>query len=88
MDTLRQQFLKYVAQTSDAPMLLSITKAEGVYLYAANGKKYIDLISGIGVSSYGHGNPKIIEAIQQQAEKGVWRVCAATTSSFSRKTVQ
>jgi len=69
MDTLRQQFLKYVAQTSDAPMLLSITKAEGVYLYAANGKKYIDLISGIGVSSYGHGNPKIIEAIQQQAEK-------------------
>lgn len=69
MSILRQQFLQYVAQTSDAPMLLNINKAEGVYLYDTNGKKYIDLISGIGVSSYGHGNPKIVKAIQQQAEK-------------------
>ncbi len=69
MDTLRQQFLKHVAQTSDAPMLLNIEKAEGVYLYDTKGKKYIDLISGIGVSSYGHSNPSIIKAIQQQAEK-------------------
>jgi acetylornithine/succinyldiaminopimelate/putrescine aminotransferase len=69
MDTLRQQFLKHVAQTSDTPMLLNIEKAEGVYLYDTKGNKYIDLISGIGVSSYGHGNPAIIKAIQQQAEK-------------------
>lgn len=69
MSILRQQFLQYVAQTSTAPMLLNITKAEGVYLFDTDGKKYIDLISGIGVSSFGHGNPKIINAIQQQAEK-------------------
>lgn len=69
MSILRQQFLQYVAQTSTAPMLLNITKAEGVYLFDTDGKKYIDLISGIGVSSFGHGNPKIIKAIQQQAEK-------------------
>lgn len=69
MDTIRQQFLKYVAQTSDAPMLLAIEKAEGIYLYDNGGKQYIDLISGIGVSSYGHGNPKIVEAIKKQAEK-------------------
>jgi acetylornithine/succinyldiaminopimelate/putrescine aminotransferase len=69
MSILRQQFLQYVAQTSTAPMLLNITKAEGVYLFDTDGKKYIDLISGIGVSSFGHGNPKIIKAIQQQTEK-------------------
>lgn len=69
MSTLRQQFLKHVAQTSNTPMLLNITKAEGVYLYDNDGKKYLDLISGIGVSSYGHGNVKIIDAIKNQADK-------------------
>lgn len=65
--TLRQLFLQHIAQTSDSPMLLTIQKAEGVYLYDNEGKRYTDLISGIGVSSYGHGNQKIITAIQHQA---------------------
>lgn len=69
MNTLRHKFLQYVAQTSDAPMLLNIDKAEGVYLYDTEGKKYIDLISGISVSSYGHGNTQIIDTIKQQVEK-------------------
>lgn len=67
--TLRQLFLQHIAQTSDSPMLLAIQKAEGVYLYDSEGKRYTDLISGIGVSSYGHGNPKIISAIQHQASQ-------------------
>ena len=50
-------------------MLLNIEKAEGVYLYGNNGKKYIDLISGISVSNYGHKNSTIIDAIKKQAEK-------------------
>ena len=65
----RQLFLQHVAQTSDAPLALEIEKAEGVYLYAISGKKYIDLISGIGVSALGHCHPKIVEAIQTQASK-------------------
>lgn len=36
-------------------------------MYDNEGKRYTDLISGIGVSSYGHGNQKIITAIQHQA---------------------
>ena len=67
--TLRQLFIRHIAQTSDSPMLLTIQKAEGVYLYDSEGKRYTDLISGIGVSSYGHGNPKIISAIQHQASQ-------------------
>ena len=69
MDTLRHLFLQHVAQTSDSPMLLNIQKAQGVYLYDSDGKRYTDLISGIGVSSYGHGNPKVVQAIQHQAEQ-------------------
>lgn len=43
----RQFFLQHVAQTSDAPLALEIEKAQGVYLYDTDGKKYIDLIVGI-----------------------------------------
>lgn len=65
----RQLFLQYVAQTSDAPLGLEIKRAEGVYLYDINDKKYIDLISGIGVSALGHCHPKIVKAVQEQAAK-------------------
>src|SRR4051812_15001492 len=67
--TQRQLFLQYVAQTSDAPLGIEISHGEGVYLYDVDGKKYIDLISGINVSSLGHCNPKIVNAIQDQAAK-------------------
>ena len=63
----RQLFLQHVAQTSDAPLALEIEKAEGMYLYDVHQKKYMDLISGIGVSALGHCHPKIVKAIQQQA---------------------
>lgn len=67
MDTLRHLFLKHVAQTSTSPLALDIARAEGIYLYDTSGKRYADLISGIGVSSYGHGNQHVIKAIQDQA---------------------
>jgi len=64
----RQLFLDHVAQTSDFPLMLEIEKAEGVNLYSVDGKKYIDLISGIGVSNIGHRHPKVIEAIHEQLD--------------------
>ncbi|MCH7408464.1 aspartate aminotransferase family protein [Belliella sp. DSM 111904] len=65
----RQLFLSHLAQTTDFPLLIEIEKAEGVYMYGANGEKYIDLISGIGVSNVGHRHPKILAAIQEQLDK-------------------
>lgn len=62
-------FLNNLAQTTDSPYLISIEKAEGVYLYAPDGKRYMDMISGIGVSNIGHRHPKVIEAIKQQLDK-------------------
>ncbi|MEX2589376.1 MAG: aspartate aminotransferase family protein [Chitinophagales bacterium] len=69
MSTLRQLFLSRVAQTTDFPLLLEIERAEGIYLYDTKGKQYIDLISGISVSNVGHCHPKVVKAVQEQAEK-------------------
>ncbi len=68
MLTQRQLFLKHNAQTSTTPLLLEFVKAKGIYMYDANGKKYMDLIAGIGVSNVGHCHPKVVEAVKKQAE--------------------
>lgn len=65
----RQLFLKHLGQTSEFPLALEIEKAEGVYMYDKDDKAYLDLISGIGVSSIGHRHPKVIEAIKTQVDK-------------------
>src|SRR5438067_862612 len=69
MPTLRQLFLANNAQTTNFPLLLEFERAEGIYMYDASGRAFIDLISGIGVSSLGHGNPYVKEAIKQQVDK-------------------
>lgn len=69
MPSNRQLFLKFLGQTSDFPMLLEIEKASGIYMYAPDGEKYIDLISGVSVSNTGHCNPKVVNAVKQQAEE-------------------
>ncbi|MAN85901.1 MAG: aspartate aminotransferase family protein [Algoriphagus sp.] len=65
----RQLFSSHLAQTTDFPLMIEVEKAEGVYLYGPNQEKYIDLISGIGVSNVGHRHPKVLEAIQNQLDK-------------------
>jgi len=69
MLTDRQLFLNNLAQTSDSPLALEITKAEGIYIYDILGKRYIDLISGISVSNTGHRHPAVVKAIKEQADK-------------------
>ena len=65
----RQLFLLNTAQTSNTPKSLEITRAEGIYLYDVSGKKYIDLVSGFAVSNVGHRQPKVVQAIKDQADK-------------------
>ncbi len=67
--TPRSLFLRHLAQTSDAPLALEIERAEGVWLYEASGKRYLDLIAGIGVSSLGHCHPAVVAAVREQAGK-------------------
>ncbi|MBS1590683.1 MAG: aspartate aminotransferase family protein [Bacteroidetes bacterium] len=65
----KQLFLNHVAQTSPAPIGIEMVKAEGIYLYDVNNKKYIDTISGFSVANIGHSNKEVINAVKQQAEQ-------------------
>lgn len=69
MLNLRQLFLLNNAQTSPAPRLLEIERAEGVYLYGHDGKAYIDLVSGFAVSNVGHRHPRVVRAIKEQVDR-------------------
>jgi acetylornithine/N-succinyldiaminopimelate aminotransferase len=68
MLTQRQLFLKHNAQTSTTPLLLEFVRAKGLYMYDATGKKYMDLIAGIGVSNVGHCHDAVVDAVKEQAE--------------------
>ncbi|THH39525.1 aspartate aminotransferase family protein [Neolewinella litorea] len=48
-------------------MALEIAGGEGVYLIDTAGKRYLDLIAGIGVSALGHNHPAVVQAVQRQA---------------------
>ena len=61
--------MQHLAQTTDFPLMIEVEKAEGVYLFGPNNEKYLDLISGIGVSNVGHRHPKVLEAIHHQLDK-------------------
>ena len=66
-EILRKQFLRHVAQTSPAPQLIEVARAEGVFFYTPEGKPYYDLVSGVSVNNVGHANPAVVEAVQRQA---------------------
>ena len=66
---MRKLFLQHIGQTSPSPLGLEITHGDGIYLYDTSGKKYIDLISGIGVSCLGHSHPAVVEAVKTQADQ-------------------
>jgi 4-aminobutyrate aminotransferase-like enzyme len=69
MDGRSDFFDRHLAQTTPYPFGLEIERAKGVWLYGKDGKRWMDLISGVGVSAIGHGHPLVVEAIKAQADK-------------------
>ncbi len=65
----RQLFLQHLAIPAEVPDALEIVRAEGIFLYDTEGKKYIDLVSGVSVSNVGHRHPKVVEAVEDQLKK-------------------
>ena len=51
------------------PPPLRVVRAEGVYLYTADGRKILDAVSSWWVNLHGHANPRIGAAIAEQARK-------------------
>lgn len=49
--------------------MIEVEKAEGVYMYGTQGERFLDLISGIGVSNVGHRHPRVLKAIHEQLDK-------------------
>ena len=47
---------------------ITLVRGEGVRLYDAEGREYLDLLSGIGVASLGHAHPGLARAIAEQAQ--------------------
>ena len=52
---------------------ISFKKGKGSFLYANNGKKYLDFVQGIAVNCLGHSNSYLNKAIEKQLKK-VWHV--------------
>ena len=49
-----------------------LDRAEGMYLWDRNGKRYLDGCSGAMVSNIGHSNPRVLEAMRQQMERSTF----------------
>jgi len=48
---------------------VAFARGEGIWLWDVNGKRYMDALAGIAVSSLGHGHPRLVKAISDQAAK-------------------
>jgi acetylornithine/N-succinyldiaminopimelate aminotransferase len=61
---------KYLLQTY-ARYPLVIARGKGVYVYDAEGNKYLDLVGGLGVNALGYAHPRIVKVIREQAAKAI-----------------
>ncbi|MBI5047938.1 MAG: acetylornithine transaminase [Deltaproteobacteria bacterium] len=59
---------KYIANTYNR-FPIAITKGKGCKVWDADGKEYLDFVAGLAVCNLGHCHPKVVKAIQEQAEK-------------------
>src|SRR4051794_12388410 len=46
---------------------IAMVRGEGSQLWDANGKRYLDLLPGLGVNGLGHCPPRVVAAVQKQA---------------------
>ncbi|MBY0522864.1 MAG: aminotransferase class III-fold pyridoxal phosphate-dependent enzyme [Gemmataceae bacterium] len=69
LGTSRQHILlPWTVQEREDPLLM-LDRAEGVYFYDQQGRRYLDFLSQLFNCNLGHGNPRVIAAIQQQAAR-------------------
>lgn len=69
MDALRTAFDQHLAQTSPHPLALDIVHAEGCWLTARDGRRYLDLVAGLAVNNTGHRHPAVVQAIKEQCDR-------------------
>src|SRR5260221_13115693 len=67
VDDVQAREARYVLQTYRR-LPVTFVRGEGVRLYDTDGREYLDLLSGIGVASLGHGHPELARVIADQAK--------------------
>ncbi len=68
-ESLAKRRAKYVAKAAYSVHPFYPERAQGSYVWDADGKKYLDWSVGIAVMNVGHTHPKVIDAVKKQAEK-------------------
>jgi len=66
---MRNIFARHLAWTSDTPLGLEVDRAEGPWIFLRDGRRLIDCISGIAVSSIGHRHPRVVQAVREQLDR-------------------
>jgi len=66
---LRELFFRHVCQTSSSPLGIVVASASGCEIIDSEGKKYLDLLSGMGVANVGYAHPRVVAAIEQQLRR-------------------
>lgn len=66
---MKEDFLKYQAQTSPYPLGMEVSHAIGSYIYDTDNKKYLDFVAGVSACSLGHQHPRVNQAIIDQLNK-------------------
>jgi ornithine--oxo-acid transaminase len=51
------------------PLDLVVDRAEGIWLYDVDGKRYLDCVSAYSAVNQGHGHPRILAALEAQARR-------------------
>ncbi|MEZ4863033.1 MAG: aspartate aminotransferase family protein [Caldilineaceae bacterium] len=67
-ELLRRTFIDYQQTAAFLENPLVINRADGLYYWDVEGRRYFDAIGGIFVASLGHGHPRVLEAMRKQME--------------------
>ena len=66
---MKEDFLKYQAQTTPNPLALNVSHAKGSYIYDVDGNAHLDFVAGVSACSLGHCHPKVTKAVKDQLDK-------------------
>src|SRR5687767_2151983 len=69
---LRKTFVDYRPTADFIETPLVIERADGLYYWDTEGKRYFDAIGGIFVATLGHRHPKVMEAMRRQMERATF----------------
>ncbi len=66
---MKNDFLKYQAQTTPHPLGMEVSHARGSYIYDTQGNAHLDFVAGVSACTLGHANPVIQQAVADQMSK-------------------